>query len=95
MSGTLDKKELPKVEKRQNSLEIIKKTVEEMGGTCEIDWQTETVSINGPLPDMAYAMAIEKALAKIGAKELYDLGEGDVDVFVGEIDDPEEDKIIH
>ena len=82
MSATLDKEQVEKVSNRLNSLRIIKETVEDMGATCNINWQTETVSINGPLPDLAYAAAIEAALKRINAKEEYDMGEREENYFV-------------
>lgn len=88
MSASIDKSEVDKVNDRQRSLQVIKETVEEMGGTVKIDWQTEIVSIDGPLPQMAYATAVEAALAKIDTRETYDLENGEEVVFVANSDDP-------
>lgn len=84
MSASLDKEQTENINKRLSSLRIIKKTVEDMGATCEIDWQTDAVKIDGPLPDLAYAIAIEAALAKVGGKKEYNMDE-DNNVFIDSI----------
>lgn len=94
MSASLDKTRIEEVNDQQNSLLIIKETVEDMGGTCKINWQTGLVKIDGPLPDLTYAIAIEAALAKIGARELYNLGENN-NVFIEEADSTKKKETSH
>lgn len=94
MSASLDKKEIEKVSDRQASLRIIKETAEAMGATVIINWQTEVVKINGPLPDLTYAIEIEAALLRAEKAELYELG-GDEAVFISEAGTPEPDETVH
>ena len=80
MSARLDKNKLDSVEKRIGSLSTIKKAIEDFGGTCNVNWETETINIDVP-PGREFECIrlIEGALRKNNYSNQYNIGE---EVFV-------------
>lgn len=86
MPARLNKSCLNMVETQVKSLTTIKKVVEDFGGTCKIDWATETVNIDVPPgKEFGCAIVIERALKKAEYSNLYKIDD-DADVFVGKLD---------
>ena len=89
MPGELDKERAERIRTQQNASDIIKRIVEkDFGGKCTIDWVTETLNIDVP-PDKRVdcAIAIEKAMAENGCKEVCDMDEeSDAGFFIAKGD---------